>query len=285
MADGASQGFEVEPLSANIGARIRGVDLRESRSAAQLDALYEALLRYKVLFLRDQTLDDEEHKALGAHFGKLTVYPVIRIAGGDQPLETIVDDENSPPKADHWHTDITFLEVPPKLAFLYAQEMPEAGGDTMWCSLSAAYQALSKPMQDRLRGLSVHHGVGDDYFPKVEAVLGKDVTDRVRKEIEGGADHPLITRHPETGEEVLYFAGSFVRRINDLSDAESRMLIDFLAQHVDQAEFAVRWRWRVGDLAIWDERCTLHRALGDHYPARRRVRRCTVDGDGPPIAA
>ena len=209
---------------------------------------------------------------------------MLKLLGGDQPLETIEDNERSAPKAMDWHTDITWLEVPPKVGILSAQVMPPMGGDTMWASLHAAWDGLSDRMQSMLDGLTAHHRTSPDYFDKVSSALGPEKGEMIRDTLKGEALHPVVTRHPETGRKLLYFTGTFFDSVAELTRAESDPLKAFLAQHVDRPEFAVRWTWREGDLAIWDERCTLHRALGDHYPNRRVVRRCTVDAEAAPAA-
>jgi taurine dioxygenase len=276
--------FEVERVSATLGGRVHGLDLRRRLPDEVFAELQQALLEHQVLFFHDQPLDEGQHIALARRFGELTVYPVIKVLGGDQVLETIEDNADSPPKAEFWHTDIPWLAVPPKIGILNARHMPPVGGDTMWASLTAAYQRLSDPMKTSVESLVGHHDVDAFFFSQVEKALGPELVAKVRGKIEGGADHPLVTRHPETGARILYFSGVFFQSIVGLSEKESRMWIDFLWDHVDHPDLAVRWRWQVNDLAIWDERCTIHRALTDHYPERRIVRRCTVDAEVRPSA-
>lgn len=271
-------------LSPALGAEVHGLDLRQPLDDARFGQLHDALIEHHVLFLRGQHLEDPHHIALGRHFGDLTVYPILKLLGGTEPLETIEDNEQSGPKADYWHTDITWLDVPPKVGILRAEIIPTIGGDTMWASLHAAWDALSNPMQSMLEGLTARHRTSSDYFDKVGTALGPEKTELIRDKLRGDARHPLVARHPETGRKLLYFSGSFFDSVVELSAAESNHLKAFFAQLVDRPEFAVRWTWQAGDVAIWDERCTLHRALGDHYPNRRVVRRCTVDAEAPPRA-
>jgi taurine dioxygenase len=140
-------------------------------------------------------------------------------------------------------------------------------------------------MQQMLEGLSVHHEVDEVFHRNVEQLLGAENAGRVRAAVAGGADHPLVIRHPRTGEKILYVAGYWMKHIRDLGEEESRTLLDFLMRHVTQPGLQVRWRWQPDDVAIWDERATLHRALGDHYPQRRLMRRCTVDDPAHPPSA
>ncbi len=265
-----------------LGAVVHDVDLRPPVSDALIEELHAELLRHEVIVLRGQSLTDEEHEALGRRFGKLSVHPVSTASGTNKTLEWLEDGPDSPPKATLWHADLSWLPAPPKLAFLSAREIPESGGDTLWLSLKAAYRALSKPLQDRLKGLHAVHDAGDNFFAQVEVAAGKTIADELRKLVHQSAEHPLVARHPETGDATLYFSPANVTHIVGLHPDESRMLIEFLNRLVERAELSMRWRWQVDDFVIWDERCTLHRALPDHYPARRVVRRCTVDPEiGP----
>lgn len=273
--------FEVEPLTPALGAIVHGLDLRDALDAAPFEALRDALHAHGVVFLRDQPLDDAQHLALARRFGTPTLYPVLEILGG-RPPETIEDGPDSPPKADYWHTDVTWLPAPPDYGMLCMQHAPATGGDTLWASTAAAYDALSPVMRGILERLTAHHGVGPEFFDRVEAALGREKADRVRRELRGGAEHPLVVRHPQTGRRAVYFGGSFLQSISGLHPEESRDLIDLLWRHVVRTEWTVRWRWRDYDIALWDERTTLHRALADHFPARRVVRRLTVAAASPP---
>jgi taurine dioxygenase len=277
--------IEVRRISGALGAEIHGLDLGKPLADRQFEALHAALLAHKVVFLRDQAIADEQQLALARRLGVPTIYPALRALGVDRPLEFIEDDEQSPPKADGWHTDITWVANPPRYGILHARVIPEYGGDTIWVNLELAYQQLSAVMQRMLEGLVVHHDVDEAFHRSVAQILGPDNVERVRRAIEGGADHPLVIRHPLTGQKLLYAAGYWMKFVRDMSEEESRTLLDFVMRHATQPGFQVRWRWRPDDVAIWDERATLHRALGDHYPQRRLMRRCTVDDPAHPPAA
>jgi len=280
----SSQPLTTTRISPALGAEVHGLNLREPLDDERFTQLHDALIEHHVLFFRRQHIEDSHHSALGKRFGSLTVYPILKLLGGTEPLETIEDNEQTGPKADYWHTDISWLDVPPKVGILRAEVIPDIGGDTMWASLHAAWDALSDRMQSMLEGLTAHHQTSADYFDKVGSALGPENAARIRAELRGSAHHPLVPRHPVTGRKLLYFSGSFFDRVTELSPSESDSLKSFFARHVDRPEFSARWSWQEGDVAIWDERCTLHRALGDHYPRRRVVRRCTVDAEAPPAA-
>jgi taurine dioxygenase len=234
-----------------------------------------------VLFFRDQPLSDEEHLALATRFGEPSYFPIVeRLVGGGNPLGYITDTAESPPDADGWHTDITWIEQPPKMAFLQAIDIPERGGDTMWANLYAAFDALSPPMQTVCRELSVVHTVSPVIVDAFRARAGDDLADKIAVEFPPVV-HPLVRTHPETGRDALFVAGAFMTAVDGMHDDESAVFLEFLNRHIQNPNFHVRWSWTPGDLAIWDERCTNHRALSDHYPQYRQMRRCTVKGDRP----
>jgi taurine dioxygenase len=277
--------LEIRRVCGALGAEVRGLDLRRPLGEREFDELHAALLQHRVVFLRDQEIGDEQQLALARRFGSPTIYPALRALGVERPLEFIEDTEQSPPKADGWHTDITWVANPPRYGILHARVIPEYGGDTIWVNLELAWRQLSPRMQRMLEGLVVHHDVDENFHRNVAAILGPEKLERVRAHVAGGADHPLVIRHPLTGEKLLYVAGYWMKHVCELSEDESRTLLDFLMRHVTQPGLQVRWRWRRNDVAIWDERATLHRALGDHYPPHRLMRRCTVDDPAHPPAA
>ncbi|MGI9591367.1 MAG: TauD/TfdA dioxygenase family protein [Myxococcota bacterium] len=276
------QTLSARRIAGPLGAEVEGLDLSQPLEDRQVAELNDALLAHQVVFLHgQQAMDDAAHLALARRFGELSVYPVLKALGGDQALEVIEDAEDNPPGADTWHTDVTWIEQPPKLAILAAQVIPEYGGDTLWASTTAAHDALSPVMQRMLSGLSVRHGLQESFWERVRAKAGDELCARARSQIAPEVEHPLIRTHPETGRRALFVAGGFMLGVKGMEPAESDLLLDFLMEHATQERFQVRWRWRAGDVAIWDERCTLHHALRDHYPQHRRMRRCTVDGDRP----
>ncbi len=273
------------PIAAALGAVVHDVDLRPPVSDALFEALHAALLEHQVLIIPGQALSDEEHQALGRRFGELSVHPVQAASGTFETMEWIEDGPDSPPKASRWHADLSWLPAPPKIGLLSARELPDVGGDTEWMSLRAAYHALPRSMQERLEGLVATHDAGDNFFVQVEYAAGKAIADELRKLVEQSAEHPLVVRHPETGEKVLCFSPPNVTEIVGLAREESDRLIETLHALIEEPELSMRWKWAVDDLAIWDERLTLHRGLPDHYPRRRVMRRCTVDPAERPQAA
>lgn len=279
-----AQEIEIRRVAGALGAELRGVNLGEPLTPEIFGRIKAALDAYQVVFLRGQAMDGAQQLELARRLGTPAVYPALQVLGGDEPLETILDDADHPPKADGWHTDITWIANPPAYGILHAREIPEYGGDTLWASLTAAWEALSAPMQGALEGLAVHHDVDEVFHQKIRDVLGPEAAEKVRAGLRVGVDHPLVIRHPVTGRPVLYAAGYWMKHVVGMNAEESRAILDFVMAHVTQPRFSVRWCWQVGDVAIWDERCTVHHALPDHYPQRRVMRRCTVEGAPPPAA-
>ena len=282
---GTVPAVDVRRVAGALGAEISGVDLRDPD--LDFDAVYTALLEHQVIFFREVHLTEDEHLALGQRFGTPSIFPVARVSGATEPTMTVIaDGPESPNAADRWHTDVTWIAEPPKCALLHMEEPCEVGGDTLWASATAAYERLSEPMQAFLCGLSAQHSnagfnqrvlekAGDAGPPLVAAL----------EEAYPPVVHPLVRTHPETGKRALLYAAGFIDRVLGVTDAESDAILGFLGSHVSEPALHCRWQWRKGDLAIWDERSTLHRAAADHWPQRRVIRRLEIDGDRPYFAA
>jgi taurine dioxygenase len=268
------------PTTGAIGAVIGDVDLHQPLDDATAQFLRDALHEHSVLFFHDQELSEDQQLAFAATFGTVGQYPVQKLLGGTALTSTIEDTAESPPDADGWHTDITWVAEPPAYAFLNAQVIPARGGDTLWASLFAAYDALSPVMQELCSQLTVRHHSGADFHERLSRTAGPEIAERVAAEFPP-VEHPLVRSHPVTGRRALFVSGRFMDRIVGMHRDESDALLGFLSRHVENPNFGVRWRWTEGDLAVWDEASTNHRALSDHYPAHRVMRRCTVDGARP----
>jgi taurine dioxygenase len=275
--------MQIERVEASLGAEVCGVDLRNP-SSSEIKEIWSALLEHEVLFFRDSGLDDESHMALAARFGQPSVFPMNRLMGHAEPtFQVITDGPESPPATDYWHTDVTWTAEPPKAAFLRAVVMPETGGDTMWGSMTAAYEALSPTVKQFFDALSLRHdntSFIEGMIEKIGEEAARPIAEALRKEYPPVV-HPLVRTHPETGRKAILFGGHFMREVIGLEANESEALLSFLWKHADQPRFHVRWHWRPGDLAIWDERSTVHRGCSDHFPQPREVRRCVIDGDRP----
>jgi taurine dioxygenase len=271
---------QVTPIARSLGATVTGVDLRDRLSDDDFAVIYDALMQHLVLFFRDQDLDDEQHLAFAARFGAPNVYPTTRARGIDKPIEFIEDTPDSPPKADLWHTDAAFLAEPPDIAVLNMRLTAPVGGDTLWLNLYAAYDKLSLPMQQVVDQLTWDVHVGNWFRDATVLQFGEEIYQRVADQFQG-AQHPIARVHPVTGRKALYMCGDYIKGITGMHPAESELLLRFLRSQLDDPNIQVRWHYEPYDVVVWDERCTNHRALSDHFPARRLVRRCTVGAAAP----
>ena len=273
--------MEIEVLTPAIGAIVHGVDLSRPLSDATYAAIECAFLDRQVIFFRGQNLASEDLKRFGRHFGSLNVHPFLPKVDGDPEVILLANDRKRPPAINIWHSDLTFMPRPPLGAVLLAREIPDAGGDTLWASMTAAYEALSDDMQSRLLGLTgVHQGSLAEY----RAALGDHAPLDPESEWADPnptAEHPIVRTHPVTGRKSLYLSGTDTRSIKGLEPTESAALLESLLRHAETPEFQVRFRWRVGDVAFWDNRCTQHYATADYWPKERTMHRVTVEGDRP----
>ncbi|MED5606260.1 MULTISPECIES: taurine dioxygenase [Pseudomonas] len=272
----------LEPLSPALGAVVSGIDLRQSLDDAQQQAIEQALLTHQVLFFRDQPLTPQQQAAFAARFGDLHIHPIYPSV--PEQREVIVLDTAVTDVRDNaiWHTDVTFLETPALGAVLAAKQLPPYGGDTLWASGIAAFEALSRPLRALLDGLTATHDISKSFpqerFGATDADLARLEEARAKNP---PRSHPVIRTHPVTGRKALFVSDGFTTRINELSAAESRAILDLLFAHVARPEFTVRWRWRENDVAFWDNRVTQHYAVDDYRPQRRVMHRATILGDKP----
>jgi taurine dioxygenase len=277
-------GLDVRPIGGALGAEVHGVDLRTAEPDV-FESVRGLLHAYEVLFFPGAELTDAEQLAVGRRFGPINIFPVARLLGATEPrCSVLADGPDSPPEADEWHTDVTWITEPPNYALLTAQIVPERGGDTLWASTTTAYEALSPTMRRMIDDLTVVH----DNESFIRAMLRKMPDNEQSRGLADGlragyppVTHPLVRTHPDTGRQALYVGGGFMRRIEGLHERESAYLLDFLTRHVENAAFHCRWRWSPGDLAVWDERSTNHRSAGDHFPQVRSIRRVEVAGERP----
>ena len=272
--------IEIRKMNPTIGAEIHGVDLTQELDDPTIAAIRRALLDHLVIFFRDQEIDYEEHKAFGRRFGSLHVHPRAPSPEGHPELLVIHADESSKRVAGQgWHSDVSCDARPPMGSILHLSRVPESGGDTVFSNMYDAYDALSQPMKDFLRGLvAVHdsaHIYRGKYYDKAQGA--RDEQPR--------SEHPVIRTHPETGRQALFVNSAFTTRIVGLERAESRVLLDFLFRHVERQEFQVRFNWRRNSLAFWDNRCVQHLALFDYWPQVRSGVRVTLEGDEPYYSA
>jgi alpha-ketoglutarate-dependent taurine dioxygenase len=268
----------VTQLCSRIGARIDGVRLAGDLDAAAVGQIRTALLRHKVIFFRDQHhLDDAQQHAFAARLGTPIAHPSVQQEGA--PIITPINSDYG--KANRWHTDVTFVANYPAASILRAVTLPTYGGSTLWASTAAAYQALPEPLQRLTENLWALHSNRFDYVAAPQAQTDEQKLHRTRFEkADFRTEHPVVRVHPETGERTLV-AGDFVRGLVGLDNCESQMLLELLQRRITMPENTIRWNWAAGDVAIWDNRATQHRAIDDYDDQYRLMHRVTVQGDVP----
>ncbi|AZC60802.1 taurine dioxygenase [Pseudomonas chlororaphis] len=272
----------ITPLSSALGAQISGVDLSQPLASEQRDAIEQALLQHQVLFFRDQPIDPQQQARFAANFGDLHIHPIYPNVP-EQPEVLILDTAETDVRDNAiWHTDVTFLPTPALGAVLSAKLLPAYGGDTLWASGIAAYEALSESMKKLLQGLTATHEFIKS-FPLER--FGNTPEGLARweeaKRKNPPLSHPVIRTHPVSGRQSLFVNEGFTTRINELSDSESEVILKLLFAHATRPEFTIRWRWQTHDVAFWDNRVTQHYAVDDYRPQRRVMHRATILGDVP----
>jgi taurine dioxygenase len=280
MSDRISH-LEIRPLTGALGAEIGGIHLAEGISEAVAAEIRQALDEYRVIFFRDQHIDDETQLELARVFGEPEVHPIRRAMGNFETLSDIVDTPDSTPDRDGWHTDVTYMSRPPGEAVLRCEVVPEFGGDTMWVDMVAIWETLSEPMQRMLEPLVAFHGTDAGFLDYIQRHLPEDVVEKVMEVVGDGARHPVVRVHPRTGKKNLFVDKAYMSRIEGLTEGESEVLQKYLIGLVENPNHQCRFRWRKGDVAVWDERTTQHFGLADHRGSHRVLRRCTIEGEEP----
>ena len=267
---------EIRPVTPVIGAEVRGVDLA-ALDDDSFEAIRDALMAHCVLFFRDQDISIESQKALGARFGELVVHPNDPGLEGHPEVMRIHADENSVrATGERWHSDVSCDPTPPMGSILRMHTVPEAGGDTLFANMYAAYEALSNRMKTLLDGLAAIHD-GGPYYRDVNRLIGRDDGGRSYP----SSEHPVVRTHPVTGRKALFVNQMFTVRIAGLPQGESEAVLDFLFRHVLRPDFHCRFRWSENSIAFWDNRCTQHHAIWDYFPAVRSGYRVTIRGERP----
>jgi len=274
--------LDLDRLGPGFGADVHGVDLATADDAT-IAAVRQALTDHKVLFFPGQRLDPDSQVALGNRMGRLTVsHPVV--PGLDEAhAEIYALDSADNGFADMWHTDVTFVKRPPLGSILRAVTLPPHGGDTNWADLELAFASLSEPVQRLAEQLTaVHDGTREFGYYLAQRRQGEgSLWEGERFKRLEPIEHPVVRVHPETGRRSLFVNPGFVSHIVGVSDAESRHLLDLFYAHITKPEHIVRHRWRTGDVAMWDNRATVHYANRDYGDARRVMHRITLRGDEP----
>lgn len=275
--------MRIEPVTGALGAEVLGVDLSRELSDAEFGAVHEALLRYGVIFFRDQALDIPQHKAFASRFGTLFLHPNIQGSKADPAVIDIVRNPGDTKIiGEDWHSDTPQVARPPMGSVLYAVDVPDYGGDTLFSCQYSAYDTLSPGLKEMLHGVRALHSDRRVAGPARDLgqsnALKRKSDDEWR---ETSTHHPVVRTHPETGRKALYVNRQTTVAFEDMTEAESKPLLDYLCQHAHRPEFTCRFRWRNGSVAFWDNRCTQHVAVNDTKMSRRVMRRLQIEGDPP----
>ncbi len=273
--------IEVRRASPFVGAYLSGVDLSQPVSDAVFSEIEAALAAHGVIFFRDQDLTPKQHIALAARFGEIDVNRFFRhVEGYPQIAEVRKEAGQKTNIGGGWHTDHSYDQIPATASLLYARELPELGGDTIFASTVAAFEALSPGLQKTLEALDAFHSSRHVFGAAAKAKANNDLGERIGNAELATQDaiHPVAFRHPITGDRSLYVNPGFTLRINGWTEQESQGLLASLYEHIKKPEFAHRFAWEVGSLAIWDNRTTWHLAVNDYSGERRLLHRITVRG-------
>jgi taurine dioxygenase len=264
----AYETLSVRRLSPHVGGEVSGIDLTRPLTNRQFDEITDALIQHGVIFFRKQPIDKKRLVDFGRHFGSLHIhsgfkgdseFPEVRVIHADADSKHVAGED--------WHTDSTCDPIPPLGSILHVHTLPPIGGDTIFASTYAAYDALSDRMKAYLEGLTATHD-GRLAFGRFNPAGKYPIS-----------VHPVIARHPVTGRKVLYVNKGFTAYINELPPEESASVLQFLFSHVSQPHWSVRFKWEKDSIAFWDNRCTQHLAVWDYYPQVRTGNRVQINAD------
>ncbi|MBY0338453.1 MAG: TauD/TfdA family dioxygenase [Acetobacteraceae bacterium] len=273
-------GFLLRRVSPHLGAEVEGIDITKPLDAETVASLRQALGEHGVLFFRNQRFDHDSQKRFGRYFGELAIHPNTPGPEGHPEILPIHADANSKIIAgERWHSDVSCEQEPPLGSILHIHTAPPLGGDTLFASFAAAYDALSPRLKAYLGGLTATHAGAPNYNRR-NRITGVDDRGRVFPE----AVHPVVIRHPISGRPGLYVNRLFTQRINEVSEEESAAILGYLYEHSERAEFQIRFRWEPHSVAFWDNRAVMHLAVWDYFPHTRSGSRVTVKGGRPEAA-
>ena len=264
----------VSPLTPAIGAEIGNIDLRQV-SGDEIADIRAALLEYKVVFFRDQTLSQEEHIAFARQFGELEIHPATPKSQNNPEILHIAHGPDSKGKENFWHSDVTWREKPSLGSILKAVAVPPVGGDTLFANMAMAYELLSDDVKEVITGRVAVHDIARVFAGRLNK-SAEELRERYPP-----MEHPIVRTHPETGESVLYVNTAFTSHIKDMEAGESGRLLRKLYRTAANPEIQCRFRWQLGSLAFWDNRASQHFASSDYYPQVRKMERVTIAGDRP----
>jgi taurine dioxygenase len=272
--------LDIQPVAGALGAQINGLNLEGKLSSDDFSRIRKLLNEYEVIFFRDQDIGPQRQKELAESFGPLQSHPAYATVDGFPEITVLESTPDKPTKIEAWHSDMTFRQHPPLGTVLRSKITPPKGGDTLWASMTAAYNGLSGHMQTFLEGLNAVHDFSHGFK---ESLAEPGGTERLADAVAANPPvlHPVIRTHPETGKKVIFVNSLFTTHIEGLLPKESDAVLEFLYRHVATEEYTCRFHWRANSIAIWDNRSTQHKPVNDYFPAHRRMERITIDGDKP----
>ena len=281
MLDSIEKKYElisVKRFAPNLGAEVTGVDLSEDINEGQFSEILDAFHNYQVLFFKNQKeISPEMQVKFGKRFGDLHTHPAApTMDGHPEVFEIHATKDSKIANGEFWHSDVSCDEMPPLGTMLQIHILPSCGGDTMFSNMYSAYDSLSVPLREMLDHMTATH--------ESEHIYKGRYSDRGRNDSEidcPRAIHPVIRTHPKTGRKALFVNRTFTTRINELSAHESDNILEMLFQHAEHIDHQIRFRWSLNDMAFWDNRCCMHRAIWDYWPEERKGRRVTILGDRP----
>ncbi|MFM7120627.1 MAG: TauD/TfdA dioxygenase family protein [Gammaproteobacteria bacterium] len=273
--------MQVRRAAGALGAFIEGVSLADAgRDAALFAAVRAALIEHQVLFVRDQQISPDAFQTFARRFGAVEPHPAYDVVPEAPDVQILESTPERPSKIELWHTDMTFRPAPPSITLLHGRIIPPFGGDTLWASTTAAYQALAAPMRQMLDGLMAVHDFRHGFQ---ESLAEPGGAERLAPAIAANPPvrHPVVVTHPESGRRGLYVNRLFTTRIEGFRRHESEAVLEFLYRHLVQDEFTVRLGWTPGTVAIWDNRSTQHKPVNDFWGQHRKMHRVTIVGTPP----
>ena len=272
--------FKIRPLAGAMGAEILDVDLKNINDDT-FNEIYKAFVDYQVIGILDQDLNSDQYLEFGRKWGEIHHYPYMKgLETHPEILEIVKTEKDTYAFGNVWHSDGSFTEIPPKATMLYAQELPPAGGDTLFANMYQAYDTLSDRMKEilgSLRGLYV----GDQPLKLGNFTGAKSMKQQDPGKTKVHTYHPIIRTHPDSKNKALYIGGHAVE-IEGMTKEESTPILNYLKSHSTRPEFICRLKWSPGTIAIWDNRCTQHYAVDDYAGFRRRMHRITIIGEEAP---
>ena len=272
--------MNVKRVAGAIGAELQAINLADGIDGELAATLRALLNEHEVLFLRDQAISAADQKALAEVFGPLQTHPAYGTVEGFPEVMILESTRDNPSKIEVWHSDMTFRQHPPSVTVLRGITIPEVGGDTLFASMTAAYEGLSPGMQSYLEGLTAVHDFSHGFRESLAEPGGRErLADAVAAN--PPVRHPVVQTHPETGKKVLFVNALFTTHIDGLPPLESAEVLQFLWRHASLPEFTCRFSWAPDSLVLWDNRSTQHKPVNDFFPATRRLHRVVSDGDQP----